>query len=370
MKYYLIAGEASGDMHGANLMRALKDKDADAEFRFWGGDKMQQAGGVLVKHYRDTAYMGFIEVFKNLKSILSNLTFCKKDLLHYDPDYIIFIDYPGFNIRVAKWARKKRIRAKLVYYISPQVWAWKPGRANDLRDILDQMYVILPFEPAFYAKYGFEVTYVGHPLFDHLQKLEYPQTLQQKYDLPDLPVIAILPGSRQQEIKKLLEIMIAMVPLFQDYQFVIAAVSTVPETAYQRARDRERVSIISDDTNLVLHSSEAALVASGTATLEAALMHVPQVVCYRGGSLNYQIAKRLIDVKYISLVNLIIDEPLVVELIQNQLTKESLHKALTEILTESGRKRLISGYAGLADKLGGPGASQRVASGIVQMLPG
>ena len=357
-------------MHGANLMQALKAHDSHAQFRFWGGDKMMQVGGALVKHYRDTAYMGFLEVVKNLRSIFKNLAYCKQDILSYDPDIIIFIDYPGFNMRIAKWAKKASVRAKLTYYISPQVWAWKASRANDLRDVLDEMYVILPFESTFYKKYGFEVTYVGHPLFDHLEKLKYPETIRRKYRLPDLPIIALLPGSRAQEIKMLLHVMLDMVPLFDDYQFVVAAVSTVPKDVYDMASEQERVCIITDDTNLVLHSAVAALVASGTATLETALMQVPQVVCYRGGRINYQIAKRLIHVKYISLVNLIVDRPLVIELIQNDLNKTSLSRALQEILSEPGRERIKEGYVELSGLLGGPGASEKVAQDIIKKYQG
>jgi lipid-A-disaccharide synthase len=365
MKYYLIAGEASGDLHGANLMQALLVEDSAAEFRFWGGDKMQQVGGTLVKHYRDTAFMGFLEVIKNIRVILGNLNLCKKDLLNFDPDFIIFIDYPGFNIRILKWAHKSGLSARRVYYISPQVWAWKANRAHQLRDALDQMFVILPFEKAFYRRYQFEVTYVGHPLLDHLVKLKYPVSLKEKYGLSAKPIIALLPGSRQQEIGTLLSVMLEMVPLFSRFQFVIAAVSSVPEGVYDYANNFKDVTIITNDTNLVLHGANAALVASGTATLEAALMRVPLVVCYRGGAINYQIAKRLIHVKYISLVNLILDKMLVRELIQQELTKASLQEALNYILSEEGRSTLEEGYSELIHKLGGPGASAKVASEIL-----
>lgn len=365
MKYYLIAGEASGDLHGANLMQALQAEDINAQFRFWGGDKMQQVGGTLVMHYRDIAFMGFLEVLRNIRAVLGNLNFCKKDLLKFDPDFIIFIDYPGFNIRILKWAKKSGLAARRIYYISPQVWAWKADRAHKLREALDQMFVILPFEKAFYRRYQFEVSYVGHPLLDHLEKLKYPVSLQEKYGLSAKPIIALLPGSRQQEIGTLLSVMVEMVPLFADFQFVIAAVSSVSEKAYDLARNIDRVTIIPEDTNLVLHSASAALVASGTATLEAALMRVPLVVCYRGGAVNYQIAKRLINVKYISLVNLILDKMLVLELIQHDLTKTSLQEGLKYILSEQGRRALSQGYAELIDKLGGPGASAKVAHAIL-----
>jgi len=367
MKYYLIAGEASGDIHGANLMKALLSLDPVAEFRFWGGDRMATVGGKQVMHYRDTAYMGFAEVIKNLPTILSNLKFCEQDIEHFQPDALILIDYPGFNIRIAKWAKKATLAAKTIYYISPQIWAWKAGRAHILKKVVDRMLVILPFEPAFYARYDFEVQYIGHPLLDHLASMPKEVTLGEKYGLDNKPVIALLPGSRRQEVMKHLSVMLSVVPFFSEYQFVLAAVSTLPEDTYDLAREKD-ITVIVDDTNLVLSDSRAALVASGTATLETALMGVPQVVCYRGGWLNYVLAKNLIKVKYISLVNLILDRPLVKELIQDNLDIENLKNEMAYILSDLGTAYLSSGYAALREKLGGEGASLRAARSIYDLL--
>lgn len=367
MRYYLIAGEASGDIHGANLMRSILASEPGAEFRFWGGDRMAEVGGEPVKHYRETAYMGFLEVIRNLPSILNNLKQCKDDIRSFDPDAIILIDYPGFNIRIAQWTRKEKLRARVIYYISPQVWAWKSGRAYLLRKIVDRMLVILPFEKAFYADYDFQVDYVGHPLLDHLDSIEYPVPLVTKYNLPDKPVIALLPGSRRQEIISHLVIMTAVVPEFPEYQFVIGAVSTVPSEIYSLAGRFPNVHVITDDTNLILKAASAALVASGTATLETALMGIPQVVCYRGGKINYFLAKRLIKVKYISLVNLILDRPLVKELIQEDLEVNALVQSLAFVLSDEGSQHLIAGYKELQQRLGDRGASQR-AAGIIRSI--
>ena len=367
MRYYLIAGEASGDIHGANLMRALSALDPNSIFRCWGGDRMLEAGGALVRHYRDTAYMGFWDVITHLRSILKNIALCKKDIAEFQPHMVVFIDYPGFNIRIAKWLHRQRVGGKLVYYISPQVWAWKSNRAVVLKEVLDAMFVILPFEVDFYKKYQFGVTYVGHPLLDHLSNQHYDITIREKYNLDQRAIIALLPGSRRQEISKILPVMMELVSLFAGYQFVIGAVSTVPGDTYQ-IRSSSDVTQVVDDTNLLLKSAAAALVASGTATLETALMKVPQVVCYRGNRFNYLIAKRLIHVRYISLVNLILDQPLVVELIQDDFTKENLSAALSEILTGEGRSRQLEGYDRLTTELGKGGASKKVAQEIVRLL--
>ncbi|MCB0666152.1 MAG: lipid-A-disaccharide synthase [Saprospiraceae bacterium] len=367
MKYYLIAGEASGDIHGANLMLAIRSLDPAAEFRFWGGDRMVSVGGHQVQHYRDTAFMGFAEVIGNLRKILGFLKYCKEDLLAFDADALILIDYPGFNIRIAEWAKKKAIRAKIIYYISPQIWAWKAGRANVLKKVVDLMLVILPFEPAFYERYDFEVTYVGHPLLDHLPTLENEENLLTKYKLENKPVIALLPGSRKQEVIKHLSVMLSIMPDFQEYQFVVAAVSSLTADTYQEA-EQKGVKTIYNDTSLVLAHSQAALVASGTATLETALMGVPQVVCYKGAWLNYVLAKRLIKVNYISLVNLILDKPLVKELIQEEFNHQSLVNELNYILSPEGLKNLEKGYAELKELLGNQGASKRAAHEIQQVL--
>ncbi len=368
MKYYLIAGEASGDIHGSNLMQALRGADPEAVFRFWGGDRMARIGGTPVRHYRDTAYMGFSEVIRNLSSIFENLKFCRNDIRRFDPDALILIDYPGFNIRIARWMRKEKLRARVIYYISPQVWAWKAGRANLLREVVDRMLVILPFEKAFYASYNFAVDYVGHPLLDHLESIDYPVPLMHKYQLPAKPVIALLPGSRRQEISNHLPVMAAIVQEFPDYQFVVGAVGTVPYEIYAPVQQLPGVRVVVDDTNLLLKASSAALVASGTATLETALMGVPLVVCYRGSALNYLLAKRLIKVKYISLVNLILDRPLVKELIQDAFKADALKEALSETLSPEGSQRLAAGYQELRRLLGERGASERAARIIVDTL--
>ncbi|MCB0685770.1 MAG: lipid-A-disaccharide synthase [Saprospiraceae bacterium] len=368
MRYYLIAGEASGDIHGANLMKALAEYDKDARFRFWGGDRMAAVGGEQVMHYRDTAFMGFAEVIRNLPTILGFLKSCKSDILGFQPDILILIDYPGFNIRIAEWAKKVGIKAKVVYYISPQIWAWKAGRAKILKRVVDLMLVILPFEPDFYRQYNFEVQYVGHPLLDHLPTLDAEQSLQEKYGLSDKPVIALLPGSRRQEVFKHLSLMLSIVPDFPDYQFVVAAVSSLPKDTYAIADKMNGVTVIYNDTSQVLSNANAALVASGTATLETALMNVPQVVCFRGAWLTYVLAKRLIKVKYISLVNLILDHTLVKELIQNDLQPENLKRELNFILSEEGKSYLERGYQELRAKLGAPGASTRAAQSIIHLI--
>jgi lipid-A-disaccharide synthase len=368
MKYYLIAGEASGDIHGANLMKELAIVDHEADFKFWGGDRMARIGGKQVMHYRDTAYMGFWEVIKNLPAILRHLRFCKQDILNYQPDALILIDYPGFNIRIAKWAKGIGLTSKIIYYISPQIWAWKAGRAKVLKKVVDEMLVILPFEPDFYAQYDFEVHYVGHPLLDHIHTLRNESSLHEKYGLSNKPIIALLPGSRRQEVINHLPVMLSIIPDFPEYQFVIAAVSSLPDTTYQASKSMRDVQIIVDDVSLILRYSKAALVASGTATLETALMGIPQVVCYRGGWLNYFLAKKLIKVKYISLVNLILDRPLVKELIQDEFERSSITKELAQVLDPLHQKHLAIGYQALKDKLGNLGASHRAADKIFRSI--
>ncbi|RZJ27113.1 MAG: lipid-A-disaccharide synthase, partial [Flavobacterium sp.] len=295
MKYYIIAGEASGDLHGSNLMKALYKEDSKADIRFWGGDLMQQAGGTLVKHYRELAFMGFAEVAMNLKTILNNIKFCKQDISDFNPDVIIFIDYPGFNMRIAKWARIKGIRTH--YYISPQIWAWKENRINDIRRDVDKMYVILPFEKDFYeTKHKFPVEFVGHPLIDaiHNRPMVDEAVFRKENRLDEKPVIALLPGSRKQEIKKMLSIMLSVVRDFPDHQFVIAGAPGQDFEFYEQFLTNKNVHFISNRTYDLLSISSAALVTSGTATLETALFKVPEVVCYKGSWVSYQIAKRII----------------------------------------------------------------------------
>lgn len=363
MKYYIIAGEASGDLHGSNLMKALQDKDVNADFRFWGGNLMQDVGGELVKHYKELAFMGFSEVLMNLSTIAKNLSNCKKDIEIYQPDCIIFIDYPGFNLRIAKWAKQKGFNTH--YYISPQIWAWKEDRIKSIKRDVDKMYVILPFEKEFYEiKHNYPVEFVGHPLIDAISNREQVDEFDFRvaHELNDKPIIALLPGSRKQEIKKVLSVMLSVVPDFQDYQFVIAGAPSQDYGFYQSFIKDSNIKFVSNKTYDLLSVSSAALVTSGTATLETALFKIPQVVCYKGGWLSYQIGKILVKhIKYISLVNLIMDEEVVTELIQSNLNKKSLKKELSIILDNYERTKFFISYYELEKKLGGKGASLKVA---------
>jgi len=369
MKYYLISGEASGDLHGANLMKSLKNLDAGAEFRVWGGDKMKNEGGVLVKHYRDLAFMGFIEVLFNLRTVLKNISFCKKDLLCHKPDVLILIDYPGFNLRIAEFAHQHGI--KVAYYISPQIWAWKKSRVHLIKRVVDRMMVILPFESDFYKKYNFKVDFVGHPLLDaiHNEPIIDKETFFTKHGLSDKPVIALLPGSRKQEVGKMLSEMLKVIPFYPDHQFVIAGVDNLPDDAYASFTHDKNVTVVFNETHHLLRTAQAALVTSGTATLETALLGVPEVVCYKGNSLSYQIARRVVDVKYISLVNLIMDREVVKELIQGELNTQNLRKQLDLLLFDHAyRSKLKADYIELVSKLGSLGASDRAANLIVSMI--
>ncbi|WP_264566479.1 lipid-A-disaccharide synthase [Flavobacterium sp. N3904] len=369
MKYYIIAGEASGDLHGSNLMKALYEEDPSADIRFWGGDLMQNVGGTLVKHYRELAFMGFIEVLFNLKTILNNIKICKNDILQFNPDVIIYIDYPGFNMRIAKWA--KEIGYKNHYYISPQIWAWKENRITAIKHDIDKMYVILPFEKDFYeVKHKFPVEFVGHPLIDaiHNQAGIDANTFRAENHLSEKPIIAILPGSRKQEISKMLSVMLSVVNDFPDYQFVIAGAPSQERSFYQQFISGENIKFISNKTYALLRNSTAALVTSGTATLETALFKVPEVVCYKGSWASYQIAKRIITLKYISLVNLIMDREVVTELIQDDCSTKRIREELTKILEPNYRKTLLENYDLLEDKLGGIGASKKTAHLIVNAI--
>ena len=369
MKYYIIAGEASGDLHASNLIKEIKKNDVGAEFRAWGGNLMEKQGATLVKHYRDLAFMGFVEVLLNLRTIFKNISFCKKDILLYQPDVLILVDYPGFNLRIAEFAKKHGF--KVVYYISPQVWAWKKSRVYTIKKVVDKMLVILPFEQDFYKKYDVEVDFVGHPLLDVLQQ----ETSSDKEDflknnsLPRKPIIALLPGSRTQEVQKMLEQMLKATSHFKEYQFVVAGVDTISETVYADILKDSTAKVVLNQTHDILHFSEAALVTSGTATLETALLEVPEVVCYKGNRLSYEIAKRIIDVKYISLVNLIMDRLVVKELIQDDLNEKNLVHELKLLLQDkTTRLRLKTDYIELKNKLGISGASSRAANIIADFL--
>ncbi len=368
MKYYIIAGEASGDLHASNLMKALLLKDKDAQFRFWGGDLMQNVGGTLVKHYRDLAFMGFAEVVMNLKTILYNIKFCKQDLLKYQPDVLILVDYPGFNMRIAEFAKLNHIHVD--YYISPQIWAWKENRIKKIKRDVDQMYVILPFEKGFYEdKHSFPVNFVGHPLLDAIadRKPKDIADFRKEHHLNQKPIIAVLPGSRKQEIAKMLSVTLQMVDRFTDYQFVIAGAPSQSLSFYQQFTQQSKVSIVENKTYDLLSVSYAALVTSATATLETALFKVPELVCYKGSSISYQIGKRLVkNIKYISLVNLILDKEVVSELIQNDFNDKRLESELFKILEKKNREKIFLDYYDLEQKLGGKGASEKTAELIVK----
>jgi lipid-A-disaccharide synthase len=369
MKYYIIAGEASGDLHGSNLMKALYQEDVHADIRFWGGDLMEQVGGTLVKHYRELAFMGFAEVIFNLKTILGNIKICKNDILEFKPDVIIFIDYPGFNMRIAQWA--KELVIKTHYYISPQIWAWKESRIKAIKRDVDKMYVILPFEKTFYEdKHHFPVEFVGHPLIDaiHNHKENSATNFRTENQLSNKPIIALLPGSRKQEITKMLSGMLSIVDDFPDYQFVIAGAPSQDFSFYEPFITKKNIQFISNKTYDLLQNATAALVTSGTATLETALFKVPEVVCYKGNWASYQIAKRVITLKYISLVNLIMDEEVVTELIQDEFNSKNIKRELTKILEPNHRMLVLDKYEELEQKLGGIGASEKTARLILSDL--
>ena len=378
MKYYIIAGEASGDLHGSNLIKELKKLDSSADIRCWGGDKMQEAGAELVKHYRELAFMGFTEVLMNLSTIFRNLKFCKEDILQFKPDALILIDYPGFNRRIARWAKQQGI--KVIYYISPQVWAWKENRVKMMKECIDKMIVILPFEKDYFKKkWNWEVEYVGHPLVEVVrswesvgrQRLADADAGVGSQKLSEKPIVALLPGSRKQEIAKKLPIMLEVSKSFPGYQFIVAQAPSVDESFYQTfTQPYSNVSTVNNKTYDLLMQAKAALVTSGTATLETALFAVPEVVCYKGSFLSYQIGKRLVHVKFISLVNLIMDKLVVNELIQSELTVENLEKELTAILTDEKKiAGLKADYAALKNLLGqGGDASAKAAASITNFL--
>lgn len=369
MKYYIIAGEASGDLHGANLIKSIKQKDTSADIRCWGGDKMEDAGGVLIKHYRNLAFMGFAEVLMNLRTIMTNLSFCKKDILSYKPDVLVLVDYPGFNLRIAKFAREQGI--KVAYYISPQIWAWKKNRVHSIKKNVDRVLTILPFEKKFYAKYDYKADFVGHPLLDSLanEKLVSKEHFYSDNKLSDKPIIAILPGSRKQEVTVMLKRMLYMVDQYTDYQFVIAGVNTLHVDFYNSLICDRNVRLLFDQTHSIVKYADAALVTSGTATLETALIGTPEVVCYKGNRISYEIAKRIIDINYISLVNLIMDREIVTELIQTDFNKRRIKQELDKIIFDKeNRKAMLKNFDLLRQKLGSSGASDRAADIIISMI--
>ncbi|MGG9971618.1 lipid-A-disaccharide synthase [Ferruginibacter sp. SUN002] len=365
MRYYIISGEASGDLHGSNLIKELRLLDTAADFRCWGGDKMQAAGSILVKHYRDLAFMGFTEVIKNLPTILSNIKFCKQDVLAHKPDVLILIDYPGFNLRIAKWAKQQGF--KVVYYISPQVWAWKESRVKEIKKSVDKMFVILPFEKDFYKKWNYEVEYVGHPLVKVIDDFKSSASRDDSSE----NIIAVLPGSRKQEISVKLPIMLEVAKSFPDYHFVVAKAPGIDDFFYETfLSPYKNVSTVENRTYELLSKARAAIVTSGTATLETALFGVPEVICYKGGKISYQIAKRLIKIKYICLVNLIMDKEVVKELIQDDLTAENIAHELNHIMYDSFKQeQLNNDYHELKKLLSiGGNASANAAKSIYGFL--
>lgn len=368
LKYYVIAGEASGDLHGANLIRAIRRQDAHMQCAAWGGDAMERAGAEIKMHYRDLAFMGFVEVIFNIRTILNNIAFCKKDILAYQPDVLVLIDYPGFNLRIAQFAHEQGI--KVVYYISPQVWAWKASRVKKIKAYVHRMLVILPFEKEFFQERDMDVDFVGHPLLDAKGQRPEVDPIYRKGNLnlnPQKPVIALLPGSRKQEINTMLPLMLkaAQVP---GYQIAVAGAPSQNEDVYTALMQESKVpaTLVQNRTYDLLEISSAALVTSGTATLETALFKVPQVVCYKGNKISYIIARQLIKVKFISLVNLVLDEPFLKELIQNELNVPNLRQALKECLNPDNQAYFEDKYQLLEKKLGGEGASQKAAQIVVQ----
>lgn len=366
MKYYLVAGEASGDLHGANLMRALKKKDSNAEFQYYGGEKMLGEGGVLKKHYAEMAFMGFTEVILNLATILKNLKACKADVAAYRPDVLILIDFPGFNLKIAEFAKQNGI--KVCYYISPKVWAWNQKRVLKIKKVVDHMFCILPFEVDFYKKWGMDVDYVGNPLLDEIALFEPDPLFKEKYNLPDKDVIALLPGSRKQEIERLLPDMLSIKKAFPDSHFVVAAAPNFSESYYRQFIGSAEVTLVFGQTYNLLNIAKMAVVASGTATLETALFHVPQVVVYRGGKISVAIARMLVKIRFISLVNLIMDRDVVKELIQEDCNTRNITLHLKRIADGYDRTKMLNDYDELSEKMGAPGASEKVASLITTYL--
>lgn len=371
MNYFIIAGEQSGDLHGSNLIRELINHDSKAEIKCWGGDLMESAGATLLKHYKKTAFMGFVEVAKNLGAIKKNLALCKQHITEFGPDVVILIDYPGFNFRIAEFAKKSGYR--VFYYISPKLWAWKESRIERVRKYVDRMYIIFPFEVSFYKKHGIDVEYRGNPLLDETEKkltaFTSKDDIRKSLDLGDKPVIALLAGSRKSEVRQILPKMIEAVHHFPDYQFVLAGVKNLPEELYKGITGKNPVRIIKEKTYEILYISEAALVKSGTATLETALFSVPQVVCFKGDFFSMVIAWIVIKVKYISLVNLIAGYEAVKELVQYSLNEKNIVSELRAILP-GGMKRakMLEDYNKVREILGPSGASKRVAEDIVKVL--
>ena len=366
MKYYIIAGERSGDLHSANLMSEIKKLDPNAEFRYWGGDQMALQGGTLVKHYKEMAFMGVWEVIKNIKTIKHFLTYCKSDILSWKPDGIVLVDYAGFNMRIAKFLKENGLPS--LYYISPKVWAWNTKRAYKIKKYVDKLFVIMPFEKGFFKKFDYETEYVGNPLLDEIKKFTPNPNFRSENQLGDNQIIAILPGSRKQEIEHMLGKMMDLVPYFPNYTFVIAAVSNLPKSYYSAYENIDRVKIVYDQAYDVLTIAKAALVTSGTATLETALFNVPQVMCYRTSLLTYIIGRQLVVIPYYSLPNLVAEKVIIKELIQNEMNVQNLKSELTNLLSEDYSNKMKVNYAEMRSKMETPNASANTAKGIVDYL--
>ena len=365
MKYYVIAGEPSGDLHASNLMKELLLIDNTIQFQFWGGDLMEAVAKQNPrKHIKDLAFMGFVEVVKNIRTIFKNIAFCKQDILEYKPDVLLLVDYPGFNLRIADWAKKQGIR--VIYYISPTIWAWKENRVEIIKRSVEKMFVILPFEVEVYKKHNYNADYAGHPLLDAIEqekhKLPNKDTFISENKLDNRPIIAVLPGSRKQEIERMLAIMLDVVHDFKDYQFVIAGTTNLPKEAYNKAIEMG-LKVVFNQTYALMNNSHAGIIKSGTSNLESAVFRLPQVVCYKGGVISYSIARLVVGnrVKYISLPNLILDRPVVKELIQSDLTSGNLKTELKLILEGPARAKMLEEYDGLIKLLGNSGASKKVA---------
>jgi lipid-A-disaccharide synthase len=366
MKYFIIAGERSGDLHASNLIKELRKKDHQAEIVCWGGDYMELAGAKLLRHYKEYSIMGFIEVALSLRKISRLFNACHQDILVFKPDVLVLIDFSGFNLRVAKFAKEHQLQ--VFYYISPKIWAWNQSRALKIKNLVDRMFVIMPFEEEFYKKYDYKVDYVGNPLKDAISDFKPDPGFRHKNKLGKEPLIAILPGSRRQEVQAMLEEMLKIVPSFPGCRFVIAAVSNLPVEFYEKYKKEDLIEVVYDQTYDLLSNSTAALVTSGTATLETALFGIPQVVVYRASRITYLIVKALIKVKYISLVNLIADKEVVKELIQADFNQVNLKTELRKIMEGRCREEQLKDYKLLNDILGDKGASEKTASLMVNYL--
>lgn len=373
MKYFIIAGEASGDLHASHLMRELKKGDSNAEFTFFGGDLMAHEGGVMLKHYREMAFMGLIPVLFNLDKIRRNFKLAEQKLLEFKPDVVILVDYPGFNLRMAKFAKANAI--KVFYYISPKIWAWKTKRVYKVKKFVDEMFTIFPFESAFYKKYDYKVRFVGNPTIDELaHRANQQETFAEfilKNKLQDKPVIALLAGSRRQEISRILPVLAQVSQRFKDFQFVIAGAPSQTQELYSEVLKKINIPVVFGQTYELLQQSTAALVASGTATLETAYLNIPQVVCYRieAGRLGTWVKDQLVKIPFISLVNLIVNREIVKELFQQYCTPETVGNELNRILTDSNyREAMLSGYAEVLTALGGPGCAERAAGEMIGLL--